>query len=276
MTDQQCIEFLQWALPRLGLRWPGFRKVRRQVHKRINRRLEELDLAGIDAYRSYLETHPEEWSVLGGFTRISISRFYRDRGVFDHLRDDVLPELARTVQGTQEGRLRCWCAGCASGEEPHTLTILWKRHVQGDFPEVRLDLVATDADAEILQRAHRATYPRSSLKDVPAEWLAAAFTRLGEQFVLRPEFRQMVEYRQQDLRREVPTEPFHLILCRNLVFTYFAEEAQRKVLRRIVERLLPGGFLVIGRKEALPEDIERLRPHNAGLGIYRDSRTEPQ
>ena len=276
MTDQECVEFLQWALPRLGLRWPGFRKVRRQVHKRINRRLEELSLAQIADYRSYLETHPDEWRVLDVFTRISISRFNRDRGVFDHLREVVLPELARTVQKAKGNRIRCWCAGCASGEEPYTLAILWKRHVQRDFPEVRLELVATDVDAEILQRAHRATYPRSSLKDVPAEWHTAAFTRSGEQFVLRPKFQQMVEFRQQDIRREMPTESFRLILCRNLVFTYFAEDVQRKVLRGIVERLLPGGFLVIGKKETLPEGAERRELHDAGLGIYRASRTGPQ
>jgi len=275
MTDQECIEFLQWALPRLGLRWPGFRKVRRQVRKRINRRLEELGLARIGDYRSYLETHPAEWRVLNGLTLISISRFYRDRDVFDRLRDDVLPELARTVRNTKDDRIRCWCAGCASGEEPYTLAILWNRRVQRDFPGVRLELVATDVDAEILQRAHRATYPPSSLKDVPAEWLTAAFTRSGEQFVLRSEFRRMVEFRQQDIRREMPTGPFHLILCRNLAFTYFADDVQRKVLREIVERLVPGGFLVVGKKETLPEGVERLRPHDAGLGIYRASRTEP-
>jgi chemotaxis protein methyltransferase CheR len=73
MTDQDCIAFLQWALPRLGLRWPGLRKVRRQVHKRINRRLEELGLARIADYRSYLDTHPDEWHMLDSLTPICLS-----------------------------------------------------------------------------------------------------------------------------------------------------------------------------------------------------------
>jgi chemotaxis protein methyltransferase CheR len=269
MTDQECVEFLQRALPRLGLRWPGFRNVRRQVHKRINRRMEGLGLAHIADYRSYLETHPDEWRVLDGFTLISISRFYRDRGLFDHLREVVLPELARAVQKTKDNRIRCWCAGCASGEEPYTLTILWNQRLQEEFPRVRLELVATDVDVQILQRAHRATYPRSSVKDLPVQWLTAAFIRSGEQFALRPEFQQMVKFQQQDIRREMPRGPFELILCRNLVFTYFADDVQKAVLRQLVGRLVGGGFLVIGKKEAIPDSNERLRPHDARLGIYR-------
>ena len=66
VTDRECVEFLQWALPQLGLRWPGFRKVRRQVHKRIVRRLNELGLTQVSEYREYLRTNSGEWSVLDG------------------------------------------------------------------------------------------------------------------------------------------------------------------------------------------------------------------
>jgi hypothetical protein len=124
LTDRQCVEFLQWALPQLGLRWPGFRKVRGQVHKRIVRRLRELELTHIAEYRRYLADHPAEWTVLDACLRISISRFYRDRDVFDHLRDSVLPDLARAAQQRGENRLIVWSAGCASGEEPYTVADL--------------------------------------------------------------------------------------------------------------------------------------------------------
>jgi chemotaxis protein methyltransferase CheR len=91
----QWVEFLQWALPRLGLRWPGFRKVRRQVIRRIARRIEALQLGDLDHYRRYLEAHAEEWPRLDGCCRITISRFYRDRQVFDALAQAGLPELVR-------------------------------------------------------------------------------------------------------------------------------------------------------------------------------------
>ena len=60
MKDSDCVHFLQWALPRLRLRWSGFRRVRRQVCKRIARRLRELELSDLDAYRDYLAAKPSE------------------------------------------------------------------------------------------------------------------------------------------------------------------------------------------------------------------------
>jgi chemotaxis protein methyltransferase CheR len=133
LTDSECVEFLQWALPQLGLRWPGFRKVRGQVRKRINRRLGELGLTGIADYRDYLQAHPDEWPRLDELCRISISRFYRDRRVFDHLRDDVLPTLAQVAVARHENQVRCWSVGCASGEEIYTVVILWHEHLQPWF-----------------------------------------------------------------------------------------------------------------------------------------------
>ncbi len=97
MTDSECTRFLQEALPRLHLRWAGFRKVRKLVCKRVARRLRELGLPDLAAYRAFLESHPGEWDVLDGFCRIPISRFYRDREVFASLEQDVLPALAQAA-----------------------------------------------------------------------------------------------------------------------------------------------------------------------------------
>ena len=97
MKDEACISFLQWALPRLHMHWPGFRKVRRQVCKRLGRRLEELHLSNLGDYRLYLEDNPPEWHILDTICRITISRFYRDWGVFDTLQSQVLPELVEKV-----------------------------------------------------------------------------------------------------------------------------------------------------------------------------------
>ena len=97
MKDTECVEFLRWALPRLHLSWPGFRKVRRQVCRRVERRRQELGLADVAAYRARLEERAEEWAVLDGLCRVTISRFYRDRGLWDFLERDIHVESARIV-----------------------------------------------------------------------------------------------------------------------------------------------------------------------------------
>ena len=79
MLDQDCVRFLQWVLPRLRMRWPGFRKVRRQVCRRLQHRMNELELPGADAYRDYLLGHADEWPVVEHACRVTVSRFNRDR-----------------------------------------------------------------------------------------------------------------------------------------------------------------------------------------------------
>jgi len=251
MTDRECVEFLQWALPRLGYRWAGFRKVRRQVRRRIRRRVEQLGLEDFARYHDHLEAHPGEWEVLDSFCSITISRFFRDRSVFEILRTEILPHLASSAIAAARHELHAWCAGAASGEEPYSLRILWDRFLAASFPQVRLRILATDVREALLERARRATYARSSLREVPAEVLESAFTRGGSLHVVKPEHRA-VEFRRQDIRLAMPEETFDLVLCRNLVFTYLSPSRQHDVARRIRTCLRPGGFLVVGSHERLP------------------------
>lgn len=215
MKDSECVAFLQWALPQLRMRWPGFRQVRRQVCKRIDRRMRELGLANAAAYRAYLAKHPTEWNALDGFCRISISRFYRDRGVFDFLRREVLPELAAGMQAGMDRVLRCWSAGCASGEEVYTLRIAWELDVGRHFPDVSMRILATDSDPRMLDRALLGCYSMSSLKDLPPEWLSKACTESDGLHCVRPEFREGIEFALQDIRRHMPAGQFQLVLCRH-------------------------------------------------------------
>lgn len=270
MSDEDCVSFLQSVLPRLRMRWPGFRKVRRQVCRRIDRRLRELGLSDFDAYRSYLERHGDEWGRLDAFCRISISRFYRDRDVFDAIGNEVLPTLAREAERAGTNRISCWSAGCASGEEPYSLVLVWYFEVAPRFPHIQLDVTATDADLDLLDRAQLACYPPSSVKLLPETWLREAFERSDSSYALRTRFRGNVELRHQDLREKVPASSFSLILCRNLAFTYFSEGLQEEILDALVSKLLPGGVLVIGRRESLPRDQTDLAPWNGNApGIYR-------
>jgi chemotaxis protein methyltransferase CheR len=272
MTDSDCAAFLQWALPRLQMRWPGFRKVRHTVCKRIDARLKALGLADVAAYRLHLGAAADEWRILDGLCSIPISRFYRDRAVFDFLAENVLPELARRAAGHQEHELHVWSCGCAAGEEPYTLTIIWKLRVQAtSAPPVRLRIVATDTDGTALARARTASYGWSSVKDLPTDWRERAFARRGDEYCLRPEFGRDVEFLNQDVRTALPETAFHLILCRNLVFTYFDEPLQRRTLERILTRLVLDGALVIGKGESLPAGATPCEPWSAKLGIYRQA-----
>ncbi len=269
MKDVECINFLQWALPKLQMRWEGFRKVRKQVCKRIQRRMRTLGITDPEDYRTYIETHDSEWKVLDGSCRVTISRFYRDRHLFEVLGERVLPTLASRLE-TQDGRaLRIWSAGCSSGEEPYSMVIMWSLVLAQRFPGLAFYILATDAERAVLRRAERACYSRGSLKDLPADWVEVSFKKQGDLFCLREAYRAGVTFREHDVRTPLDDAPFNLVLCRNLAFTYFDPNMQRKVLRQLHNILEDGGVLVIGAHEQLPDESGLFEPWMPNLGIYR-------
>ena len=260
MNDSECVAFLQWALPQLRLRWAGYRKVRRQVCKRVDRRIRALGLDGVEAYRAHLAAEPAEWSVLEGFTRITISRFFRDRDVFTHLCESILPELHAQLAPEP---VRIWSAGCAAGEEAYTLAIAARER------GIAVRILATDADAHQLVRAREARYSAGCLKDLPTHWRESAFEQEGDERTLIEALRQNVELRQQDIQRQMPAGTFHLVLCRYLAFTYFAPSLQSEVAEGLLARTAPNGFLVLGKHESWPQDVRGVVEERPGLRVYR-------
>jgi chemotaxis protein methyltransferase CheR len=269
VKDADCIGLLQWALPRLGLRWAGYRKVRSRVCKRVSRRMRQLGLPAVAAYRARLAADPAEWRALAALCPIPISRFYRDREVFDSLGAEVLSALARAAMARGAPRLECWSAGCASGEEPYTLALQWDLLLAGRFPRLAFRVLGTDIDARLIERARAACYGAGSLEALPPEWRAQAFERRGRLHCLREPFRRDVEFVQQDLLGGLPEREFDLVLCRNLAFTYFDEVGARLALQRIASRLRPGGALAIGIHEHLPAPAEGFAPWPGRRALYR-------
>ncbi len=251
MTDQDCVRFLKWSLPQLQMRWNGFRKVRGQVCKRIDRRLSGLGLTDTEAYRFFLERNRAEWEVLDSLCRITISRFYRDREVFHALEREVLVRLCEDAGARGDTELRCWSVGCASGEEPYTIALLWDIGVSRLFPAMGISILGTDADRNVLDRAKEGCYAASSLRELPAGW-KTAFVRERAGFCVRRGEREKVIFLEQDIRKTEPEGLFHLILCRNIVFTYFEAELQKEVLARMHGKLHVHGALVVGAHETLP------------------------
>lgn len=219
MKDKDCAVFLQWALPRMQLSWSGFRKVRRTVCKRVDRRCSELGLGTIGAYRDRLDVESSEWEALRACCSISVSRFYRDAAVFETLEHAVLPAL----------------------------------------------------DSAVLKRAADACYRDSALKELPRAWRTEAFDVHDDLHCVRQAFRKGLTFVREDICAALPERHFDLILCRNVVFTYFSPELQMRLARQLTNRLHPGGALVIGLHENLPADTEGIERWPNARAVFRRS-----
>jgi chemotaxis protein methyltransferase CheR len=256
------------------MRWQGFRKVRKQVCKKISRRFTELNLADTESYRLYLNQNPDEWLTLDTLCRITISRFYRDRGLFDYLGSRVLPGLAQKAVQAGHRAIHCLCIGAASGEEPYSISLLWELTGIPGSSALDFEIIATEIDPALIERAQKGCYPASSIRELPADWLEKAFDHHDNQYCLKQRYRNRVQFVGQDIRQSMPVGPYHLILCRNLVFTYFDNNLQHEVLDRIAESLLPGGSLVLGMHESLPQNTAGLVQWNPRIKVFKKELTE--
>lgn len=272
MQDTYCVRFLQWALPQLHMRWPGFRKVRKRVCKRLSLRLIELELADLKAYQHHLSQQPsqsDEWRRLDTICRVVVTRFYRDKRLFAELTERVLPELATRALTSGSEMIGAWSIGSASGEEAYTLAILWHQLLAPRFAGLQLNILGTEIEPHLIKRSQQACYPQGTIKNLPEALRSAAFSQDDDHHCLKPQFQAMVAFRQQDIRTALPDEMFDLILCRNLVFTYFDEPLQQSILNRMLTRLRPGGWLVLGVHETLPAGARGLTTVSERLGLYR-------
>ncbi len=272
-STEEWVEFLQWCLPRFGLQWRGFRRHWRRLSARLVRHFEQNHVHSLAEARQLIESNRDSlarWDRLFRWTR---SRFFQDRGVYEHLRQGVLPFLA-TQKGPGE-ELRCWSVGCAAGEEVYSLSALWQlEQAWQSGPELRL--LGTDVDESLLGFADRGEFAIDRMAEVPSAWRSRIFAaHEGESssnaagtVPIHSQLREGVMFRRQDVREETPEESFALILCRNLAFRGFHADLQQSVLERLIRCLEPGGFLVIGAHETLPTSAaERFR--EVGPGIFQ-------
>ena len=240
-------EFLREVAPSFGLQWRPFN--RRGIKRRIEQRIAQIGLTTFREYLLEIRKDPAEQNHLARFLTVTISRFFRDRGVFDTLEHSIIPSLL-----VEEGKrdLRIWSIGCASGEEPCSLSVLWEQKFGKIWPQIQFFILATDIDEKLLKRAKEGRYKKSSLREVPDDFLKNYFKMDNGFYILDPSMREKVEFRKHDIIHDVPYHGMDMIFCRNLAFTYFSKEIQMDLLKKIAESLREKGYLVIGKDESLP------------------------
>lgn len=237
----------------------------------MNARATELGILDAPSYRRRLESDPAELARLDALCFVTISRFYRDRRIWDALRLTLLPRIAAAAVDRGARVLRAWSAGCASGEEPFTLAIVWELELAARFPSLALDVLATDFDPAVLARAERGCYEPSSLRELPAALRDAAFDVSVGLHCVRSRFRSAIRFERRDVRSFVPDTPLDLVFCRNVAFTYFDEKVQRDFAARVAGCLVPGGLLVVGGHEAIPEGLGLVRTAESPHVYVRDA-----
>jgi chemotaxis methyl-accepting protein methylase len=240
-------EFLKEAASSVGLQWRPFK--RRGIKRRIEHRIDQIGLSNFEEYLLRIRKDPAEQTHLSKILTVTISRFFRDQEVFNTIGTSLNPTI---IKNKSEGDFKIWSIGCASGEEPYSLLILWEEKFEKLWPQIRLSILATDIDEKLLERAKEGRYKKSSLKEVSENILKGYFRMDNGFYVLDQACREQIEFRRHDIIHEEPFSGMDMVFCRNLAFTYFSKESQVNVLKKIAGSLREKGYLVIGKDESLP------------------------
>jgi chemotaxis methyl-accepting protein methylase len=160
----------------------------------------------------------------------------------------VLPALFARKRQEFSHVMRCWSAGCSSGEEPYSLAIVIREALKKEEERFSILIFATDIDEKSVMEGRKGLFHPAKLKKVKQEWKERYFQREGEAFAVREEIRRMVVFRGHNLQDPPPFRGLDLILFRN-VLIYLKSELQRALLESFFEILNPGGYLVLGRTE---------------------------
>jgi chemotaxis protein methyltransferase CheR len=236
-----------------NLSWTGYRRVRKGVKKRITRHMQEYGLGSVVDYLHLLKEDPDAVRKARELLTVSISRFFRDRRLWDVLDRWVVPKLLLEAAMPEPRPVRAWSAGCACGEECYSLRILWDQAGKRFSSLPYLEVWATDMNPEVLERARVGVYPPSSLKGLSYSEVQESFLPDARGFAISEKFKEGIHWRLHDFVADMPPEVlFDLVFLRNNLFTYFESPVQELALRRIVPAMRPGGFLVVGNKEIPP------------------------
>jgi chemotaxis protein methyltransferase CheR len=223
---------------------------------RIKRRLKILNLDSFRKYCDYLFTprgEKEEIIPLLDVVSTNKTDFFREPDHFDFLVQKAIPDLA--ARNDSGKSLLLWSAGCSTGEEPYTLAMVLQDRRQTNS-SLRFKVLATDISTTVLAKAHRGIFHCDVVHPVPAELRRKYFMRSRDpdSKVLRvvPEVRELVEFRRLNFMDGDfgLSQKVDVIFCRN-VLIYFDRPTQQRVVQKLADQLVPGGYAFVGHSESL-------------------------
>ncbi len=239
--------------------------------RRIRRREIATGCADMAAYLDWVAAHPDELNHLAHELLISVTAFFRDGPAFAALEQEVTTICRSKPAGSE---IRVWIAGCASGEEACSIALLFAEALGERLPTLRVQLYATDIDADTLNTARRGLYSAQSLNGLAPALLQRYFQPVGQDYEIGKLLRDMIVYARHDLAVDRPFLRMDLISCRN-VLIYFDTPLQARVLQNFHFALADDGCLFLGRSESITPAAALFVPLDRRERLFRKSGDAP-
>jgi two-component system CheB/CheR fusion protein len=234
--------------------------------RRLQRRMQVLQITNIDTYVDRLQHDPDEAPRLFRDLLIGVTAFFRDPDAFRALETAVIPKM---FEGKGPGEdVRVWVPGCSTGEEVYTIAILLREHMETLPHAPKVQLFGTDIDERALTIARTGQYPRSLLANVSPERLKRFFVSDGHTYQLLREIRDLCIFSPHSVLRDPPFSRLDLISCRNLLI-YLNAELQARVIPVFHYALKPDGYLFLGLSETVTRHGDLFAPVDKHYRTYK-------
>jgi chemotaxis protein methyltransferase CheR len=239
---------LRYLESKIGLNFKQYKP--NYLKRRIGVRMRATGCEDYLQYLQHAKQNPDESRLLINDLTINVTEFFRDPDVYEAIRNKIIPEIIQYKKENHINSLRAWSAGCATGEEPYSLCILMHEALkkEGGAGQWVVRITATDLDDKAVQKAKTGRFTEARV--LPGISIEDYFFEGKGEYLVRERVKRPVRFLIMDVMKKPPLRHLDLIVCRN-VLIYFEKGKQHRILEIFNRCLRKGGFLVLGKSEAI-------------------------
>jgi chemotaxis protein methyltransferase CheR len=246
LTNADFKDLQDFIYKKTGMFFPLSRK--HYIQQKVLKRIEMLHYKSFRDYFQVLQKELIRTEIITLFNEITVNEtfFFRDLPQLEVLENHILPEAIKRGKRS----INILSAGCSSGEEPYTLSII----IREKFPQLSFRIWGIDISDLVVAKASRGEYTEYAVRFIPKEYLKKYFTltdngnyKFQEQYKFGIQFKK---FNLMELNTFPVSTPFDVIFCR-YVLIYFDRDSKQKVVDSFFNKLAPGGFLILGNSESL-------------------------
>ena len=222
------------------------------LQKRLSPRARELNFDSFQKYFYFLQYDPRaesEFDQIYDLVTTNETYFFREPAQLTAFIDEIIPDI---LSKKPIKKVRVWSAGCSSGEEPYSIAILLEE--AGWYQRAAFEIFASDINQQVLSKARRGQYRESAFRSTEANLREKYFAREADgSWKIRDEVRNRVSFGRLNLYDEARVSllgHLDIIFCRNVII-YFDDSSKRVVVSNFYNRLIDGGYLLLGHSESL-------------------------
>lgn len=256
LSETEFRKIASYIEKNVGIKMPPEKRL--MMQSRLTSRLKALQLDSFKQYIDYVfsgkDTDNHEIIMMIDAMTTNLTEFFREPQHFDFMRNVALPEFA--AQG--RGKIKIWSAGCSTGQEPYTLSMVMSEFIrQNPTSSIRdYSVLATDISTKVLDKAASAIYPMDAVKGIPKQTMHQYFLKgkdpKNPSVRLKQEIRDRVNFMRLNFMDDDYgfRDTLQIIFCRN-VLIYFDKTNQERVINQFLRYLEPGGYLFLGHSETI-------------------------